>query len=200
MVTDKIIVVGGTSQRRKMVSTTIKSVLNNDFTSKERNNIGVVYTNLDRKLPGKYAADTGNVPLLKGMKNPGHRTMVDLRIGTGLNKTDLHQAILHEFVHQNRKREGENYKNERRTDLEVVGRLPASGIKNAKLGYYFSEKLRFPAHTSLPKKIGLVRGQIRQDRRMLTGSVNKSAEGERLESRVDKMYKKSGIAKRRRYP
>jgi hypothetical protein len=200
MVTDKIIVVGGTPQRRKMVSTTIKSVLNNDFTSKERSNIGVVYSNLDRKLPGKYAADTGSVPLLKGMKTPGHHTMVDLRIGKGLNKTDLHQAILHEFVHQNRKREGENYKNERRTDLEVVGRLPASGIRNMKLGYYFDTRLRFPPHTSLPKKISLVREQIRQDRRMLTGSVNKSLEGERLEKKVDALYRQSGIAKRRKYP
>jgi len=188
---DTLIVAGGNSTRRKQVKGIANSVLQHNFTAKERGEIGTVKVNLNPgNLRQSYAGDTGYT------KANG----TDIRLGRGLRRNDLSQLLTHELTHVVRRREGEPYRNERKIDLEVVGRLPASGIKNAKLGYYFSEKLRFPPHTSLNRKIELVRGQIRQDRRMLTGSVNKSAEGERLESRVDKMYKKSGIAKRRRYP
>ena len=196
---EDVIVVGGTLAKRKQVTSTIKSVLNSDISRREKKNIGVVYTNLDRRLPNQFAADSGSVPLMKGVVNGNRRTMTDIRIAKGLNKNDLKQSVLHELVHVNRKLQGGGYKNERKIDLEVTGRLPGNAIPKMKLGYYFSPSLKFPPGTSLNKKIALVRKDIVTDRRSLTGSVQKSMEGNVLERRVDAAYKKSRIACRKGY-
>jgi hypothetical protein len=183
---DTLVVTGGSSPRRKEVKAIATSVLKNNFTQRERKEIGPVKINLSNNLGKSFAADTGRV-----------RGVTDIRLGKGIRKPDLPQVITHELVHTVRRAEHRGYKSEKKTDLEVMGRLSPTGVKGARLGYYFSEKLKFPPHTPLSKKISLVRKDIVADRRSLTGSVQKSMEGSVLQKRVDVAYKNSKIACRK---
>ena len=74
-------VVGGSAVRRKQVATTARSVLNNNFTEQERNNIGPVTINLNPgNLSGNFVADTTRLKKLFG-------AVPQTSLETGLLKT-----------------------------------------------------------------------------------------------------------------
>ena len=179
-------VIGGSSERRKQVQRIVSGVLQHNFTPAERARLGAVTINLN---PGALAkdlvADTGS-----------RRGATDIRLGRNIRANSLNQIFTHEFCHINRRRQGEGFRNEKKIDLETIARLPASGVRNIRSGYYFDEALKFKPGTSMNKKIELVRSQVRSDRRLVTGSVNRSMEGNILERRIDRLYKKSAISKR----
>jgi hypothetical protein len=196
---------GGNRRARDFALDKFIKFYNRDFTIAEQKIIGNIWynyrTNVGKNLRGQRVAETGTFvgPDVKKF-NPTKKKMVDVTFTKDTRGNE--STIVHEMIHAKKFMQGipGNKHNEKKIDFETIGRVSKNGFKNIETGTYFHPS----GNTALAKtKIpNTAKGEIAQremikDRKMLTGSINKSVTGKVAERRVDKLYKKSFFNKKK---
>lgn len=186
---------------------------NRNFTDSEQKRIGNIYydflnkkhntTQTPRAKMGKkdWLAQTGTFTGKAAQKlNPRHEKMVDITFQPYIRNDE--SIIAHELIHAKKFMEGikGHHQNERKIDFEMVGRISHKGIDDIHHGYYFSPKgnpyLAKKRGTTLREKGKIAKQGVFDDRKLLTGSLEKNLIGKPVEKRVHKKFPESFFFKK----
>jgi hypothetical protein len=187
--------------------------LNRNFTESEQKRIGNIYydflnekhntTQTPRAKVSKkgWLAQTGTFTGKDARElNPRHEKMVDVTFQPDIRNDE--SIISHEMIHAKKFMEGikGNHQNERKIDFEMVGRISHKGIEDIHHGYYFSPEgnpsLKRKRGITLEKKGEIAKQGVFDDRRLLTGSLEKHMIGKPVEKRVHKKFPESFFFKK----
>ena len=196
---------GGDRHARDAALDKFLKFYNRDFTIDEQKIIGNIWynykTHKGKNLRGQTVAETGTFVGPDAKKfNPTKKKMIDVTFSKDTRGDEY--TVVHEMIHAKKFMQGTpgNKHDEKKIDFEAMGRVSKNGLKNIKTGTYFHPS----GNKSLAKmKIpNTAKGEIAQkemmkDRKMLTGSINKSVTGKVAERKADKLYKKSFFNKKR---
>jgi hypothetical protein len=196
---------GGDRRARDTALDKFLKFYNRDFTIVEQKIIGNIWynykTNSGKNLRGQRVAETGTFVGPDAKKfNPTKNKMVDVTFSKETRGNEY--TVVHEMIHAKKFMQGipGNKHNEKKIDFEAMGRVSKNGLKNIETGTYFHPS----GNTALAKKKipNTAKGEIAQkemikDRKMLTGSANKSIIGKVAEKKSNKLFKKSFFNKKK---
>jgi hypothetical protein len=200
-----IYVHGGGKQERISALENFLKYFNRNFTISEQKTIGNVWydltTGASKNSKGKIIAETGTFtgPDVK-IFNPNKKKMVDLYVAKDGRKSEY--TITHEMIHAKKFMNGisGDKHNEKKIDFEAVARVSKNALHNKNMhGYYFDpsgNKALSKKKLSNSEKGKIAQAGVMEDRKLLTGSVNKSIVGKTAETRVKKLYPKSFFNKK----
>lgn len=193
-------------------------VYNNNFTKQEQHQIGNIFydfynnKNTNAQISSKNKKQTGaRTSYFVGDRaeqlNPGYNKMIDMTFNhKALKKLSRENMITHELIHAKKFMSGKPNSlwkhNEGETEFETVGRVSKEGILRFNYGYYHS-----PKACPLVKKAekekwsntrfnNLVDQGIKDDRILLTGSLEKHMIGKPIEKQVKKKFPESFFFKK----
>lgn len=202
---NRVYVVGTTRKNNKPVrvraGNAFVKVYNRNFTAREQREIGNIYYNITEPPDNKnFTADSSFERTKEWRKlNNNRQGIAVVRTAPDVRKDE--SVITHELIHvKTFTRHGYDQRkhNERKIDFEMVGRVSRKGLENMQHGYYWShlgnQELRKGKYKG--KRHEIIKRGIQHDRRLLTGSLNKSLIGKPVERKVNKLFKQSYFFKR----
>ena len=163
---------GAPKSRISKTSKMAGKVLRNNFTAKERKNIGKVFIEGSAPKAGNAAGTNTYYPSDK-------INIINIHPQYGGDEAVYTHELVHARRHGTTGRVEDHNRDEKETEFETVGRLSSS--KSATAGYYQYIKG------------GNIREDISHDKILLTGSKRKQRKGKRYMADVRKKYSKSKI-------
>jgi hypothetical protein len=196
---------GGDRRARDAALDKFLKFYNRDFTIAEQKIIGNIWynykTHKGKNLRGQTVAETSTFVGSDAKKfNPTKKKMVDVTFSKDTRGNEY--TIVHEMIHAKKFMQGipGNKHDEKKIDFEAMGRVSKNGLKNIETGTYLHPSgNKALAKMKIPNtaKGEIARNEIIKDRKMLTGSVNKSVTGKVAERRANELYEKSFFNKKK---